>query len=353
MSEEYSILATLRYDPNLTDLKEIDFEDRYLDPITCLTVNNELNLNWIEGYKWDSQLVGENTKDFTVFQQEFSELNKVNAPLKHLSSQLIEDNLQRQLPIRDFYLSRFLFLSQHLDRINMTLKYFHNPKSSIMLQEFENLLIDTVCTENKSYEEILEDIKKGDDNQIYKIRVLINKKGQLRAEKHPLPSPTFTNDSRPLNCSDYLIKVLLSGFDEKSDKVWDIVIDPQPLKSTTPFTTFKTTYRPHYTLARERMVEIISKYRYPSKDSTHCEILVHNENNEIMEGSISNIAIKKGNTWVTPPLSSGCLCGIFRFFLLQKGYIQEGNIQLDEISIGDTVLIFNGVMGCIKAIIRQ
>lgn len=354
MDKEYNILATLRYDPHLATVEAITPLKNEYSTITYSTVNDEFALDsTCNGYKWNPQLIENSKQDFTTFQNDFAEVNKVAATSPPFLDGSLQDKLIANRDHKDFLLSRFLFVPQHVNRINMTLSYFNNNLPQLTLDKLADLLIDTVTEEKKSTTESLDEFKKGEDTQIYKIRVLINKEGKIVTEAHPLPSPRFTDKNRPQSCTEYFQHVLLSGFGDTLNNVWDIVRDSQPLRSTTPFTTFKTTNRSHYTLARERMMEMISKYRYPSEDKTHCEIILHNDNGELMEGSISNIAIRRANGWVTPPLSSGCLCGIFRYYLLQKGYIQEGNISANEISIGDTVLIFNGVFGCIKAIVRE
>lgn len=354
MDKEYNILATLRYDPHLAAIEAITPVKGDHLTVTYSTVNDDFALDLkCNGYKWNPELIEHGKEDFTTFQNEFTELNKVTTILQPFSNAPFQDKLITNGGYKDFLLSRFLFVRQHLNRINMALRYFNNHKGKLTLDEFANLLIDTVTKGNKSIGEILNEVKKDEDAQSYKIRILISKEGRIVTEAHPLPSPTFTEKTRPRSCTEYFQHVLLGGFGDSQDNVWDIVKDSQPLRSTTPFTTFKTTNRSHYTFARERMVEMISKYRYPSEDKAHCEIILYNDRNELLEGSISNIAIKRANGWITPPLSSGCLCGIFRYYLLQKGYIQEDNISPNEISVGDTVLIFNGVLGCIKAIVRE
>lgn len=69
-----------------------------------------------------------------------------------------------------------------------------------------------------------------------------------------------------------------------------------------------------------------------------------------MEGSITNVAIKRkrDGKWVTPLLSSGCLCGVMRHFLLRRNYIEEDIVLIKDVSIGDEMILFNGVMGVVR-----
>ena len=66
-----------------------------------------------------------------------------------------------------------------------------------------------------------------------------------------------------------------------------------------------------------------------------------------MEGSITNVAVKRESDgkWVTPLLSSGCLCGVTRHFLLRKNFIEEDNVTLEQLKPGTKVLLMNAIMG--------
>ena len=71
-----------------------------------------------------------------------------------------------------------------------------------------------------------------------------------------------------------------------------------------------------------------------------------------MEGSITNIALRGvRRKWVTPLLSSGCLCGVTRHFLLRKNFIEEDNVTLEQLKPGTKVLLMNAIMGCLVALL--
>ena len=68
-----------------------------------------------------------------------------------------------------------------------------------------------------------------------------------------------------------------------------------------------------------------------------------------MESSICNVAFYRHGSWVTPPLTVGCIAGVFRRWLLENGRIHEAgehSLSLDTIKHNEWVLLFNGVMGC-------
>ncbi|KAF9899180.1 hypothetical protein BX616_003193 [Lobosporangium transversale] len=72
-----------------------------------------------------------------------------------------------------------------------------------------------------------------------------------------------------------------------------------------------------------------------------------------METSIANIAVEivdpeSGKLeWITPPLSSGLLCGTMRRYLLEKGELREGIIKVDDLKKaaleGRKIKCFNSV----------
>ena len=360
MNEDYKILSTLRYDPNLAKLEEISSNGNNSLVVKYSTVNNDFMLSpKFNGYKWNNDMIRDAGKDFHAFQKEFSQVNSDSVMEPHLTpdfTKQFKDLLVVDADYKDFFQSRFLFVPQHLSRINLTLEYFKCPREPVTLNELITLLIDTVIDEGKSLMDNLTEIKNGQNNEASKIRVLINKEGHIVTEVYPL---RFSSEVPvPKTCTQSFVKTLLNGLSENPNNEWNIFKDTEPILSYTPYTTFKTTNRLHYTLARERMINMISKCNDSNLNKFKCEIVIFNENNYAMEGSITNIAIarKTENShvqWVTPPLKSGCLCGVFRYYLLQLGYIREDDIKLDEINIGDTLLIFNGVMGCVRAIVKK
>ena len=188
-------------------------------------------------------------------------------------------------------------------------------------------------------------------NVSYKMRVLIGKDGSMRIEAHELPRTAQTSNST----HDYIIDNLLAGFLDKP-ATWDIYVNPEPTV-TSPFTTFKTTKRDHYNKARAAM-EVLKKETPDPRP--YSEVLVYNDLYQLMEGSITNVAIfcpvgdqSKAYRFTTPYLSSGCLCGVTRYFLLRKGLLQEDSIDVRDLKIGDELLLFNGIIGCVKGVIRN
>lgn len=75
-----------------------------------------------------------------------------------------------------------------------------------------------------------------------------------------------------------------------------------------------------------------------------------NECGDITEGTFNNIFIRKGDTWYTPPLSSGVLPGIQRQLLLESKEINavEKPISIHDLAAADDIFLTNAVRGITK-----
>lgn len=234
------------------------------------------------------------------------------------TNDLISLDNSRKIPSSQFFL-----FDEHLHRIKLALNYFKWD-----FQITKNLLLLKL---NDALQFI-------DQNIPYKCRVLINRSGELKIEVVPVP----------------IIANMLEGlFDNiPLENVWSVYIDSSPIPIS-PFTSFKTTKRDHYSEARNRSLP---------PGSTKSEVLVYNTAEQVTEGSITNVAFKRSkiypNTgkiverWVTPPLSSGCLCGVTRHMLVSKGLVEVEPIRLSDVVHGEEVLLFNGIMGVVKGEIK-
>ncbi len=127
----------------------------------------------------------------------------------------------------------------------------------------------------------------------------------------------------------------------------DLLIIHRDITSTPSslFTRTKTTRRDHYTAARDRF-----KIPPPPTPSVH-EVVLYNQDGDITETSIRNIAFLRRNPprWVTPRTSTGCLTGVARYWLLDHGRVvesNEGELKWMDVIEGEYVLTFNGVEGC-------
>lgn len=111
-----------------------------------------------------------------------------------------------------------------------------------------------------------------------------------------------------------------------------LAVDDAPIDSTDASMFHKTSDRQAYTLRRER---------HPSVD----DVVLVNEAGMITETSVSNIAIRVGDVWITPPREDGLLAGVLRNHLVTTGAIKERSISIDELEGADAIAVMNSVRG--------
>ena len=105
-----------------------------------------------------------------------------------------------------------------------------------------------------------------------------------------------------------------------------------------PFTSYKTTVRDAYTAARQRLkIE---------QNPSSAEVILYNEDGEITEGSLRNVAFWRDGGWVTPPNQSGGIGGTIRRWMIEQGRVREQVVKTEELKEGEWVLLSNGVEGC-------
>lgn len=223
----------------------------------------------------------------------------------------------------DITKDNFFLFDEHYHRLVFTLQYFHTQTHDLRELDFDvtedfllSKLIEAINLSNRMVFEPM------------KIRLLVTLDGDVNVELHDTAYRENLLDGIQLACFS-------------PENTWDVYIDKE-LSFISPFTSFKTTNRKVYTAARERSLPGLR----PGKE----EVLLINGLEHLMEGSITNVAIKrkKDGKWITPQLSSGCLCGVMRHFLLRKDFIEEETIPLRSLEVNTEVLLFNGIMGVVK-----
>jgi para-aminobenzoate synthetase/4-amino-4-deoxychorismate lyase len=122
-----------------------------------------------------------------------------------------------------------------------------------------------------------------------------------------------------------------------------VKLSQRPTDSNDRFLYHKTTYRPLYDRELERAML-----------AGYFDVLFVNERREVTEGARSNVVIRKGRSYVTPPWHSGLLPGTFRHYLLtsQKLRVREGVMTLDDVATADEVLMCNAVRGLVPVVVE-
>jgi len=110
------------------------------------------------------------------------------------------------------------------------------------------------------------------------------------------------------------------------------------LDSTDPILRHKTSRRAVYDAARAE---------HPRE--TIDEVILLNEKEEVCEGTITNIFVDDGSgTFLTPPLSSGCLAGILRTSLICGKKARNQRLTLDDLK-RQPFYVGNSLRGLIRA----
>ncbi|CEP64047.1 aminodeoxychorismate lyase ABZ2 LALA0_S10e01002g [Lachancea lanzarotensis] len=342
---DFELLSTLRYDPGFTLTT------------TATHKQTETAGNWPDLGNFDPLLSAADHENLphdesSIFQL-FREAQRDNRPISPPPEPLDEDpaNIPESDLMNTFY-NRFLLLGEQFQRLTLTLNYFKWDFEIPFALLIEKLIMALPCPVTASTNLHTRMQSLYNDRKCYKMRILVSHTGKMRIEAHEIPSNPFHYSSS----TQYFLNTILGGLiDSANQEPWDIFIDTQALTAS-PFTTFKTTRRDHYNEARSRMEELRSTITNPRVKS---EILLYNSAFELMEGSITNIAVLQdkpegsGTFYQTPYLSTGCLCGVMRYYLLSKKLINEGQTDVRDLRVGDTLLLFNGVMGCVKGILRN
>lgn len=189
---------------------------------------------------------------------------------------------------------QILLLEDHLKRLNSA--------SSFFLFKFdENLLRDQLKKELSKYV----------NQSPQKVKLYLNKWGKTRIEI-----------------------TLLKSLPEEIK----VVLSKNRINNKNKYQYFKTSNRKLYN--REQ--------KYFSKRGYY-EVLYFNNHNELAEGSISNIFLKIGDTYFTPPVTSGILPGVYRNFIIRRDSdIKESKLYFEDLMKADEIILTNALRGEIK-----
>lgn len=78
------------------------------------------------------------------------------------------------------------------------------------------------------------------------------------------------------------------------------------------------------------------------------DMIIMNEHGRVCESSIANVFILKDDIYYTPPLSEGCIDGVFRAVFMQKARIKkfkviEKPLTIEDLKTADQVFLCNAV----------
>jgi len=142
--------------------------------------------------------------------------------------------------------------------------------------------------------------------------------------------------------SNYKIRLLLTkdgGIELFFDKINNITTFDRARFSDKK-THSKDTFLYHKTTNRKLYDE---EYKRWNKKG-YFDIIFTNEKNQVTEGAISNIIIKKGRRYYTPPVECGLLNGVYRRYLLSKrAPLKEKILYKKDIKEADEIYLVNSV----------
>ncbi len=121
-----------------------------------------------------------------------------------------------------------------------------------------------------------------------------------------------------------------------------LTINKQPINHAQPTLYHKTTYKPWYEEALQKI-----------KRSECFDVCFVNTVGHVTEGARSNIFIQKNGVLITPPVEDGLLAGVFRKqLLLRKKCIQQ-TLTLEDLRSADAVFCGNSVRGLVKVSLQD
>jgi para-aminobenzoate synthetase/4-amino-4-deoxychorismate lyase len=80
--------------------------------------------------------------------------------------------------------------------------------------------------------------------------------------------------------------------------------------------------------------------------------LFFNERGELTEGGRSNVFLRMGGLWITPPLSSGMLPGVMRAVILEAWGAQERVVTRGMLLAAEEIVVCNSLRGALRATLK-
>ena len=194
---------------------------------------------------------------------------------------------------------RYLWLEEHLERLASSACFFSFPCDKVAARM---ILIQLE-------EELLQRYT------LFKVKLSLSFQGVFTKRYEPVELP---NPGAPLR----------------------LTLAAESIDSLQPLCYHKTSQR-----------ELYNRCYSAAREQGYDEVLFMNERGEVTEGAISNLFIRKGNYFFTPPLSSGLLNGIFRqYFITTRPFVNEKILTLQDLLTADTIFIANSVRGLRQAV---
>lgn len=165
-----------------------------------------------------------------------------------------------------------------------------------------------------------------------RVRVTVDKHGVMECEANEIP------------LRDNLFSGLsITPKKDESDPFYEVVLDDERVGPQVT-NMIKTTNRQLYDAIRQRRVTGTPHPR---------EAILVGPGGELLEGTMTSVAVDVNGEWITPNLVKGGMVGVTRSFLLELGFVKEGTILASDLKDGTRVLVSNGVQGVCAGVLRK
>lgn len=150
---------------------------------------------------------------------------------------------------------------------------------------------------------------------------------------------------------DYKVRLLLEG--EGIVKSKFSRLSKRPALAKVRFSDNRTSSKDIFLYHKTTNRDLYNEEHKKWKKKGYFDIIFTNENNQITEGAISNIIVKRNSFYYTPPLECGLLNGIFRKYLLsnKKISLKEKVLYKEDVKKAEEIYMINSVRGQVRAVL--
>jgi para-aminobenzoate synthetase/4-amino-4-deoxychorismate lyase len=139
------------------------------------------------------------------------------------------------------------------------------------------------------------------------------------------------------------ITISSSELDDIGSQSKQVIISKHRIDQTNRFFYHKTTNRDLYDSELKK-----------ARENGYYDVLFFNNKGEVTEGAISNIFIKNGERFFTPPVYCGLLNGVYRRYMFDSGFPLEEKVLFEkDLFDADKVYLANSVRGMVEVNIRS
>ena len=150
-----------------------------------------------------------------------------------------------------------------------------------------------------------------------------------------------------LSAEPQRVRILLNA--EGSLTLLYSALDPLPEPLTVTLASQNTDSSDRFLFHKTTRRDLYEQELKAARQQGCFDVIFRNEKNEITEGAISNIFIRKGDLYLTPPVDCGLLAGTYRRHMLesQQYNVREQILTLQNLLTADQIFLTNALRGLI------